>query len=150
MNAYFSMCWLVVNTLGVLIGATATPFIATASTPGADLRSCTVRFVLLCGGAALAGCVTLLVAAPVILSILGPHYAEHGTMLIRVMALTLPSVALMTIYTALARLQRRLRLAVTAQILLGIVVVTGVIVTTPHWASTPSATPTSPPRWSPR
>lgn len=133
MNAYFSMCWLVVNTLGVLIGATAAPFIATASTPGADLRSCTVRFVLLCGGAALTGCVTLLVAAPMILSILGPHYAEHGTMLIRVMAFTLPSVALMTIYTALARLQRRLRLAVTAQILLGIVVVTGVIVTTPHW-----------------
>ncbi|MBB2990458.1 acyl-coenzyme A synthetase/AMP-(fatty) acid ligase/thioesterase domain-containing protein/O-antigen/teichoic acid export membrane protein/acyl carrier protein [Mycolicibacterium iranicum] len=130
MNAYFSMCWLVVNTLGVLIGATAAPFIATASTPGADLRSCTVRFVALCGGAAVLGCVALLVTAPLILGILGPHYAEHGTGLIRIMALTLPSVALMTIYTALARLQRRLRLAVAAQILLGVVVVSGVTLTT--------------------
>ncbi|WP_370332168.1 alpha/beta fold hydrolase [Mycolicibacterium hippocampi] len=133
MNAYFSMCWLVVNTLGILIGATAAPFVATASTPGADLRSCTKRFVLLCGGAAVAGCLALLVAAPLILSILGPDYAEHGTTLIRIMAFTLPSVALMTIYTALARLRRRLRLAVTAQVMLGIVVVAGVIVTLPHW-----------------
>ncbi|WP_260752115.1 alpha/beta fold hydrolase [Mycobacterium sp. SMC-8] len=133
MNAYFSMCWLVVNTLGVLVGATAAPFIAAASTPGADLRSCTQRFVLMCGGAALAGCAALLVAAPFILGILGPQYAEHGTTLIRMMALTLPSVALMTVYTALARLQRRLRLAVAAQLLLGIVVVSGVILTTGRW-----------------
>ncbi|MGE2834432.1 AMP-binding protein [Mycobacterium sp. SMC-4] len=133
MNAYFSMCWLVVNTVGVLIGATAAPFIATASTPDADLRACTKRFVMLCGGAALGGCVALQIAAPVILGILGPDYAEQGTTLIRIMALTLPSVALVTIYTALARLQRRLRLAVTAQLVLGIVVVTGVVVTTPIW-----------------
>ncbi|UXA20750.1 alpha/beta fold hydrolase [Mycobacterium sp. SMC-4] len=133
MNAYFSMCWLVVNTVGVLIGATAAPFIATASTPGADLRACTKRFVLLCGGAALGGCIALQFSAPWILGILGPDYAEHGTTLIRIMALTLPSVALVTVYTALARLQRRLRLAVTAQLVLGIVVVTGVILTTPTW-----------------
>lgn len=133
MNAYFSMCWLVVNTLGILIGATAAPFVATASTPGADLRSCTRRFVLLCGGAAVAGCLALLVGAPLVLSILGPDYAENGTTLIRIMAFTLPSVALMTIYTALSRLRRRLRLAVTAQVLLGIVVVAGVILTLPHW-----------------
>lgn len=133
MNAYFSMCWLVIHTLGVLIGATAAPFIATASTPGADVRSCTKRFVLLCGGAAIAGSLTLIVMGPLILGILGPGYAEHGTTLIRMMALTLPSVALMTVYTALARLRRRLRLAVTAQILLGVTVVVGVILTTPRW-----------------
>ena len=133
MNAYFSMCWLVINTLGVLIGATAAPFIATASTPGADLHSCTRRFVLMCAGAALASCFGLLVAAPFILGILGPQYAEEGTGLIRLMALTLPALAIMTVYTALARLQRRLRLAVASQVVLGIVVVVGSIVTTPHW-----------------
>ena len=133
MNAYFSMCWLVVNTLGALIVATAAPFIATASTPGADVRSCTRRFVLLCGGSAVVGCVLLLVAAPLILGILGPRYAAEGTSLIRIMALVLPAVAVTTIYTALARLQRRLRLAVATQIILGVVVVVGVIVTTPLW-----------------
>ncbi|MDZ5087412.1 MULTISPECIES: alpha/beta fold hydrolase [Mycobacteriaceae] len=133
MNAYFSMCWLVVNTLGVLIGATAAPFIATASTPGADLRSCTRRFVVMCGGAAVASCLGLLVAAPLILGILGPQYADEGTRLIRLMALTLPALAVMTIYTALARLQRRLRLAVTSQVVLGVVVVAGSILSTPRW-----------------
>ncbi|WP_083740345.1 AMP-binding protein [Mycobacterium sp. MS1601] len=130
-NAYFSMCWLVVNTLAVLIGATAAPFIATASTPGADLRAATRRFTVLCGGAAVTGCVLLLVSAPLVLGIMGPDYAAEGTTLIRLMALTLPSVALLTIYSALARLQRRLRLVVTVQILLGVVIVTGVTLSTP-------------------
>lgn len=133
MNAYFSMCWLVVNTLGALIVATSAPFIAAASTPGADVRACTKRFVLLCGGSAVAGCVTLMVVAPFILGILGPRYAENGTTLIRIMALVLPAVALTTIYTALARLQRTLRLAVISQVLLGVLVVVGVILTTPRW-----------------
>ena len=133
MNAYFSMCWLVVNTLGALIVATAAPFIATASTPGADVWACTKRFVLLCGGSAVAGCVVLMVTAPFILGILGPHYAANGTTLIRTMALVLPAVALTTIYTALARLQRKLRLAVISQVLLGVLVVVGVILTTPEW-----------------
>ncbi|SDE22237.1 Acyl-CoA synthetase (AMP-forming)/AMP-acid ligase II [Mycolicibacterium neoaurum] len=133
MNAYFSMCWLVVNTLGALIVATAAPFIATASTPGADVWACTKRFVLLCGGSAVTGCVVLMAAAPFILGILGPHYAANGTTLIRTMALVLPAVALTTIYTALARLQRKLRLAVISQVLLGVLVVVGVILTTPEW-----------------
>lgn len=133
MNAYFSMCWLVVNTLGALIVATSAPFIAAASTPGADVWACTKRFVLLCGGSAVVGCLTLSVTAPWILGILGPHYAQNGTTLIRVMALVLPAVALTTIYTALARLQRRLRLAVVSQVLLGVLVVMGVILTTPRW-----------------
>lgn len=133
MNAYFSMCWLVVNTLGALIVATSAPFIAAASTPGADVRACTKRFVLLCGGSAVAGCVTLILLAPFILGILGPRYAENGTTLIRIMALVLPAVALTTIYTALARLQRTLRLAVISQVLLGVLVVVGVILTTPRW-----------------
>lgn len=133
MNAYFSMCWLVVNTLGALIVATAAPFIATASTPGADVWACTKRFVLLCGGSAVAGSLVLMATAPFILGILGPHYAANGTTLIRTMALVLPAVALTTIYTALARLQRKLRLAVVSQVLLGVMVVAGVILTTPRW-----------------
>lgn len=132
-NAYFSMCWLVVNTVGVLIGATAAPFIATASTPGTDLRSATTRFALMSAGAAVAGAVVLLVGAPLVLGIMGPDYAAEGTDLIRLMALTLPSVALLTIYTALARLQRRLRLAVGVQLIVGTVVVLGVWLTTPRF-----------------
>ncbi|MGV0834553.1 alpha/beta fold hydrolase [Mycolicibacterium thermoresistibile] len=133
MNAYFSVCWLIINTIGVLIGATAAPFVATASTPGADLRACTIRFAVMCGGAAIAGCLALLALAPLLLGIMGREYAQHGTDLIRIMALTLPSLALITIYTALSRLRRKLRLAVAVQLLLGVLVVTGVSLATPRW-----------------
>ena len=136
MNAYFSMCWLVVSTLSVLIGATAAPFIATASTEGADIRSCTARFVILCTGAGGAAGLALITAAPLILGILGPAYADQGTGLLRVMALTLPLVALTTIYTGLARLRRRLRLAVATQVLLGVIVVAGTVLATPRWGIT--------------
>lgn len=132
-NAYFSMSWLVINTVAVLIHATGAPFIAAASAPGADLKASTVRFTLMCGGAGLLGCLGLLVVAPYVLAILGPQYAEEGTHLIRVFALSLPSLALFTIYASLARLQRRLRLAVIVQIMIGVIVVSGIMVTTPRW-----------------
>ncbi|MBU9764884.1 alpha/beta fold hydrolase [Mycobacterium sp. TNTM28] len=133
MNAYFSMCWLVVNTIGVLLNATAAPFIATASAPGADLRACTLRFTIMCGGAAVAGCIGLLLTAPLVLGIMGSEYAAQGTHLIRLMALTLPFLALTTIYVAMSRLQRKLKLAVTVQLLAGCLIVGGIAVSTPIW-----------------
>ncbi|WP_019972183.1 alpha/beta fold hydrolase [Mycobacterium sp. 141] len=133
MNAYFSVCWLVISTLGVLVGATSAPYVAAASTPGADLRACTLRFTVMCGGAALACCAGLLVGAPLILSIVGPQYAEAGTTMLRLMALTLPALALMAIYSALSRLRRKLKLAVSVQVLGGVLIVSGIAVTSPWW-----------------
>ncbi|MFA5711603.1 alpha/beta fold hydrolase [Mycolicibacterium sp.] len=133
MNAYFSMCWLLVSTLGVLLGATAAPFIATASAPGADLRACTLRFTVMCSAAGILGSAGLFVAGPTVLSIMGPEYAEEGGRLIRLMALTLPMLAVLSIYTAMARLRRRLRLAVTVQLFGAILIICGVAYTTPIW-----------------
>jgi O-antigen/teichoic acid export membrane protein len=133
MNAYFTICWLVISTAAVLLNATAAPFVAAASEPGTDLRQATLRFIALCGGASIVGCVALVVTAPWILSIMGPQYAAEGTDLIRLMALTLPTVAFVTIYTALARVERRLRLAVITQVVFGVVVVTGIAFSTDRW-----------------
>ncbi|WP_262365579.1 lipopolysaccharide biosynthesis protein [Gordonia sp. OPL2] len=133
MNAYFTICWLVISTAAILLNATAAPFVATASEPGTDLRHATLRFIALCGGASIVGCIALVVTAPWILSIMGPQYAAEGTDLIRLMALTLPTVAFVTIYTALARVERRLRLAVITQVVFGVVVVTGIAFSTDRW-----------------
>ncbi|WP_232374701.1 alpha/beta fold hydrolase [Mycolicibacterium mengxianglii] len=132
-NAYFSMSWLVINTVAVLIHATGAPFIAAASAPGADIKACIGRFTLMCGGAGAASCVGLFLAAPYVLHIMGPAYAEQGTNLIRIFALSLPSLAIYTIYASLARLRRRLRLAVTVQVMIGVIVVVGIVLTTPRW-----------------
>ncbi|MGV9712538.1 lipopolysaccharide biosynthesis protein [Gordonia sp. NPDC003424] len=133
MNAYFTMCWLVINTAAILLNATSAPFVATASEPGSDLRQATSRFIALCGGAGLIGCILLIITAPWILAIMGPQYAAEGTDLIRLMALTLPTVSFVTIYTALARVERRLRLAVVVQIVFGTVVVTGIAFAAGRW-----------------
>ncbi|AZG45716.1 lipopolysaccharide biosynthesis protein [Gordonia insulae] len=133
MNAYFTVCWLLISTASVLLFATAAPFIATASEPHADLRHATLRFIGLCGGAGFLGAVALVVTAPWILSVMGPQYAAEGTTLIRLMALTLPTVAFVTIYTAIAKVERRLRLAVAVQVVFGIVVVTGIGFAVGEW-----------------
>ena len=44
-----------------------------------------------------------------------------------------PAVAVMVIYTAMARLRRKLKLAVSIQILAGVMIVGGVALTTPIW-----------------
>ena len=133
MNAYFSICWLVVNTAAILLHATSAPFVATAAEPDADLRSATLRFIALCGGAGVIGCVVLFVTAPWILAIMGPQYADEGTDLIRLMALTLPTVSFVTIYTALARVRRKLRLAVGVQGVFGVIVLCGIVFGADQW-----------------
>ncbi|SDU82064.1 Membrane protein involved in the export of O-antigen and teichoic acid [Gordonia westfalica] len=133
MNAYFSICWLVVSTAAILLHATAAPFVATAAEPDADIRSATIRLIALCGGAGIAGCLILIGIAPWILAIMGPQYAESGTDLIRLMALTLPTVSFVTVYTALARVRRRLRLAVVVQCIFGVVVLCGIVFAADRW-----------------
>lgn len=133
MNAYFSMCWLLVTAVTVIVAATAAPFIATASAPGADLRACTLRFTVMCGGSALAGSVALFLAGPQILWVMGPEYAREGGHLIRMMALALPLIAVLQIYAAMAKLRRKLKVAVVVQLLSGILIVGGVAFTTPIW-----------------
>ncbi len=64
---------------------------------------------------------------------MGPQYAESGTDLIRLMALTLPTVSFVTVYTALARVRRRLRLAVVVQCIFGVVVLCGIVFAADRW-----------------
>lgn len=133
MNAYFSICWLIISTAIILLYSTAAPFISAAAEPGADLRHATLRFIALCGGAGVASCIGLIVVAPWVLAIMGPSYADHGTDLVRLMALTLPTVSFVAIYTALAKVERRLRFAVVVQVIFGIVVIAGIGPAAARW-----------------
>ncbi len=133
MNAYFSICWLIISTAIILLYSTAAPFISAAAEPGADLRHATIRFIALCGGAGILSCVGLIIIAPWVLAIMGPSYAENGTVLVRLMALTLPTVSFVAIYTALAKVERRLRFAVGVQVVFGIFVIAGIAPAAERW-----------------
>lgn len=66
--------------------------------------------------------VVLVVAAPQILSLFGPAYAAHGTMLLRLLALSALPNLLLSVAIDVARVRRRLRWAVTLQAVMCVMV----------------------------
>ncbi|MGW4479379.1 lipopolysaccharide biosynthesis protein [Rhodococcus triatomae] len=134
-NAYFNMCWLLVSTVGILVAATAAPYVAAAAgeTDPSTVADLSRRFAALCLAAGTSGGLFLLAFGPLILRILGDSYSENGATLIRLIALTLPLVSVIVVFSAFARVHRKLALAAVVQWATAIAIVTGVALTTPHW-----------------
>lgn len=110
--AYFSLAWLVAFLLYQLnTNMGASLIVESANEPARLARHC--RLVLRHTGALMAGAVAVLcVTAPFILRIFGSEYAEHGTGLLRLVALSaLPNVVVATAVSA-CRARRRMRLVV--------------------------------------
>lgn len=131
-NAYFAMAWTLAGAATLLLGTVGGPYVAeVASDP--DLRrlpDLTRRFerllVLVGGGGGLA----LFVLAPWILGLFGAEYAENATTLARLMAASLPLVAIGALYGGLARVYRRMRLAVVVQCVTAAIIVAGALALT--------------------
>ncbi len=116
-NAYFASAWTLAGAATMLIGTVAGPFVAEASSDpelGA-LPRITRRFVRLLLLVGVGGGAALFVAGPFILGFFGADYAREGTTLIRLMALSLPMVAVGALYGGLARVFRKMRLMVAMQ-----------------------------------
>jgi O-antigen/teichoic acid export membrane protein len=135
-NAYFNVCWLMASTLGILIATSREPYIAEAATAGTDLRDTTTRYIRLCLGAGVAGGLILATAGPVALLIMGRDYADAATRLVWLMALTMPLLAVITLYGALAQHFRRLRLAGSVQFITAALIIAGIALTAPRWGLT--------------
>lgn len=128
-NAYFAMCWMMVVTVELLIAAPAGPFVAACATAVDHVGrwQLATQMIRMCTAIGVATGVVLFVAAPWILGIFGASYAEEGTGLLRLMALTLPLLSLMTVYGSLARAEGRLRLATLAQCVNAACILAGVL-----------------------
>lgn len=121
-SAYFSLAWIVGYVLYLVARNLGSSLVVEAVSNPERLVEHTVRMLrhtgLLLGAAV--GLVVLL--APRILSFFGPEYAEHGTTLLRLLALS----ALPNIVVSLAidvwRARRRLRWAVGVQIVMCVLV----------------------------
>ncbi|MGC0363361.1 O-antigen/teichoic acid export membrane protein [Rhodococcus sp. 27YEA15] len=132
-NAFFNMCWLLVSTIAILIGSTAAPYIAAVAAESDRSADATTRFMRVCFAAGVGGSAFLLTFGPLILRAFGSEYAAAAGGLVRLMALTLPFVALMTVYSALARVHRKLRLATAVQWTTAVGIVGGISLATPWW-----------------
>ncbi|MEJ2864289.1 lipopolysaccharide biosynthesis protein [Actinomycetospora flava] len=130
-NGYFTMAWTIITALMLLITMIVGPFVAEAAAHPERLASLTRRVVLLLGGVAGGGALFLLVGAPIVLSWLGPQYGVEGTGLVRVMAASTVLAVVPVLYSALARVHRRLRLAVAVQIIMTVTIVGGCVLLVP-------------------
>ena len=129
LNACFTMAWTLFSALALLLGTVVGPYIAQASAPGADVRRLTARFAAILVALAVAGAVFLWFGAPLLLGLLGERYAVETESLVRLMALSLPLSLVGMLYAGVARVARRLRLAMAMQVLTAVVAVTGTALT---------------------
>lgn len=107
-NAYFALVWSMVTAVIVLMAVLTGPYVAAASADPGDALALTGRFV---GILFAVGCVAALGFAfvgPWVLRIAGPDYVTNGIGLIRLAAVAMPLATAGLIFTAIARVRRRL------------------------------------------
>ncbi|MFE5712752.1 lipopolysaccharide biosynthesis protein [Streptomyces sp. NPDC056501] len=121
-SAYFSLAWIVGYVLYLVARNVGSSLVVEAVGSPERLVEHAVRMLRHTGLLLGAGIVLVAVLAPQILSFFGPEYAEHGTTLLRLLALS----ALPNIVVSLAidvwRARRRLRWAVGVQVLMCVLV----------------------------
>lgn len=116
-NAHFAIAWSLVSAVLVLLTMLTGPYVAAAAADPADVFALTKRFTAVIGGVCVAGVILFAVVGPWILGFLDDRYSEAGVPLLRLVACALPLVIVPTLYNAIARVTRRMRLAVAVQML---------------------------------
>ncbi|MFD1811397.1 lipopolysaccharide biosynthesis protein [Rhodococcus gannanensis] len=115
-NAYFSIAWSLVSAVLVLMTVLMGPYVAGVAADPGQVRELTRRFLVVLAVVTVAGVVLFAGIAPVLLQIVGDEYADTGTPLLRLAAIALIPAIVGFAYNAVARVRRRLRLAIAVQV----------------------------------
>ncbi|MEU3746788.1 MULTISPECIES: lipopolysaccharide biosynthesis protein [Streptomyces] len=114
-SAYFSLAWIVGYVLYLIARNLGSSLVVEAVSSPERLVEHTMRMLRHTGLLLGAGIVVVVAFAPQILSLFGPEYAEHGSTLLRLLALSaLPNI-LVSLAIDVWRARRRLRWAVGVQ-----------------------------------
>lgn len=126
-NAYFAVTWTLVSALSMLLLVVVGPYVAAASSTASPARraALTRRFATVLAALGVGGGAFLAGVAPFGLALVGEHYREAGAPLLLLMAVSVPLSVVGWLYTGLARVHRRLGLAVLVQAVHSAVVVGG-------------------------
>jgi O-antigen/teichoic acid export membrane protein len=116
--AYFQTPWLAGTSFDFLLYTFAATLLAESSARPTVAVATVRRAVRLAVCLLAPGLVLLVIGAPWFLRILGPAYAAHGTRLLQALVLALPFMAINVAYVTYARLARRVRRIVVAQVTL--------------------------------
>ncbi|MFT4086698.1 MAG: oligosaccharide flippase family protein [Gordonia sp. (in: high G+C Gram-positive bacteria)] len=115
-NAYFAIVWSLITAVTVLLTMLMGPYVSAVAAQPERMRELSTRFATIMLAVAGLACVGLVVAGPIVLSLAGSDYAEHGARVLQLAALALPLAAVNIGFTALSRVRRRLAPALAVQI----------------------------------
>lgn len=119
-NAYFSVPWLFASSLSLLMWNVASILLVEASSRPAHLAALLRRALRMALAVGVLGGVGLWTVGPLLLSVLGPAYAENSVWLLRFTALAAPAVAIVVVWTTAARSQGWLRAVLGLQLGIGV------------------------------
>lgn len=126
-NAYFSLTWSIVSALYILISVLIGPYVAEVAAHPAQFHRLTKRFMTLVCIVAVGGAIFLAFVAPFGLGLIGQGYRDQGTIIVQLAAVTIPLSVVGSLYDGLARVRRRMRLAVIVQVVATSIIIGGSI-----------------------
>ncbi|MGW0172649.1 lipopolysaccharide biosynthesis protein [Rhodococcus sp. NPDC003322] len=116
-NAYFAIAWSLVSAVLVLMTMLMGPYVAGVAADPMQVRALTRRFLVVLAVVTAGGVVLFAIVGPVLLGFVGEDYADTGIPLLRLAAVALMPAIVGFAYNAIARVRRRLRLAIVVQVL---------------------------------
>lgn len=125
--AYFYIPWFIGVSFGTLVWSIAMAFVVEYSTDAGTFRRLIRRSVRLTALVSVVACVAVVLAAPLVLDLLGTGYSDQGATTLRLIGLSFPFSAGFVLFTALAVARKKLTplvslLAVKTVVFLGITV----------------------------
>ncbi|MGZ4799203.1 MAG: glycosyltransferase [Acidimicrobiia bacterium] len=116
-SAYFYVAWVVATAFDLVLSNIGVSFLVEGAHEGASVSALARSAAKLTAALVLPAVALVIVAAPIALSFLGSDYAEHGTLLLRLLALAALFRAVNVLFLSLARVHRRVRQIVAVQAL---------------------------------
>ena len=109
-NAYFAVSWAIISALYFALHLVVSPYVAEVAANPDKLRSLSWRLLQMIVAVALLGSVGLAVVGPLVLNTVGTEYRVNGQALLYLAAIFVPLSSVSSVYEALARVYRRMKL----------------------------------------
>lgn len=122
-NAYYAVPWMISTALNLLVWNVASSFLVEASHDERATAALIRRALRLSCAVGVGGSVAVIISAPWVLSVLGGAYAAEGTAVLQFMAAAAPFTVIITTYTTLARIRRRMAQVVVVQLATAAIVI---------------------------
>ncbi|GAA1295870.1 lipopolysaccharide biosynthesis protein [Pseudonocardia xinjiangensis] len=122
-NAYYAVPWLISESLGLLIFNISSSYLVEAAHDSRRIAALMARTIRLIALVAVPGVAVVMIAAPWILSILGPAYAAEGSTVLRLMVLAIPFSTVSTLYVAICRIQLQMARVVVIEAMIAVLVI---------------------------